>query len=123
MKKIKDDSNTIITDQKQIVEVFSNSKDNQYNFNVNDQDIYNIMKLFPRKFTKGDNDIPLFLWNKITDYTCSHLSKIIEISLNTSNFPKSLKLSSIIPIYKKENPLDAKKLQAYFYPTKYFESI
>ena len=50
-------------------------------------------------------DIPLNVL-RCSEFTCSYLTECINEVLQNSKYPESLKLSDIVPVYKKKYPTD-----------------
>ena len=63
----------------------------------------NIYGLPQSKSVSGD--IPLNVLRS-SEFTCSYLTECINEVLQNSKYPESLKLSDIVPVYKKKDPTD-----------------
>ena len=61
-----------------------------------------IDRLDPKKST-GPNGIPVFILKLYKNFFSFWLSKLINLSFETGDFPELLKLAKVIPLHKKES--------------------
>ena len=54
----------------------------------------------------GPNSLPTFILKLCTDFFATYLTKIINISFVTGIFPDLCEMAKVIPIFKKDDPLD-----------------
>ena len=54
----------------------------------------------------GPNSLPTFIVKLCTEFFSIYLTKILNISFTTGIFPDLCKLAKVIPIFKKDDPLD-----------------
>ena len=64
--------------------------------------IKNLKKLTPKKAT-GPDDIPPKLVKLGSPVLASIITKVINYGITTSNFPSSLKMANVSPVYKKND--------------------
>ena len=64
-----------------------------------------INNINPKKATTS-NSIPPKIFKKSSKISASALHKLFNDSVEKSDFPQNLKLADIIPVYKKNDPLD-----------------
>ena len=67
------------------------------------QEIFDLILAFDNKKSLGPNSTPLHInrFNRLTDL----LTEIANLSFKTGIFPDLCKLSKIIPIFKKDDPM------------------
>ena len=68
-----------------------------------ENEISSIIRLFDHKKAVGPCSIPTQVLKTISPIISTHLSDIINISLNKSIFPSCLKSSYVVPIHKKDS--------------------
>ena len=54
----------------------------------------------------GPNSLPTFIVKLCTEFFSTYLTKILNITFTTGIFPDLCKLAKVIPIFKKDDPLD-----------------
>ena len=72
---------------------------------VNPTEVSNVIFNLKKKSRKL-NKLPTFLLIAAREYLSKPLAHIINESFKSGNFPKSLKLAEVIPIFKSGDPLD-----------------
>ena len=133
---ILDDDGSLITDPNLIVNHFNkyfvnvgptidnkiplskhNYTDYLQNFTINNsfflkpvipEDIQDIISSFDINKSIGPNSLPIFIIKICNDFFSYYLSKIINISFITGVFPQLCKTAKVIPIFKKDDPLNVK---------------
>ena len=133
---ILDDDGSLITDPNFIVNHFNkyfvnvgptidnkiplskhNYTDYFQNFTINNsfflkpvipEDIQDIISSFDINKSIGPNSLPIFIIKICNDFFSYYLSKIINISFITGVFPQLCKTAKVIPIFKKDDPLNVK---------------
>ena len=80
-------------------------------------EIYDIILALHLNKSLGPNSLPIFIMKICNDFFATYLTKIINISFVTGIFPDLCKIAKVIPIFKKEDPLDCVNYRTYlFYP-------
>ncbi|KAJ3660858.1 hypothetical protein Zmor_005287 [Zophobas morio] len=75
---------------------------------VSEEDVFNFLRRLANKETCGDDMLPSFLIKDCRYVFARPLSKIINLSLQTSTFPEIWKRARIVPVLKSGNRLDVK---------------
>ena len=63
--------------------------------------VADVIKTFNSNKATGRNSIPVIIFKEIKKETSEQLSTLINLSFNIGNFPNCLKLTKVIPVYKK----------------------
>ena len=69
------------------------------------QEIYDIISAFDIKKSLGPNSTPVYILKISNHFFSNKLTDIINLSFRTGIFPDLCKLTKVIPIFKKDNPL------------------
>ena len=69
-------------------------------------EIYDIILALDLNKSLGPNSLPIFIMKVCNDFFSTYLTKIINISFVTGIFPDLCKIAKVIPIFKKDDPLD-----------------
>ena len=69
------------------------------------QEIFDIILTYSDKKTLGQNSVPIYILKISNNFFSELLTVIINISFKTGIFPDLCKLSKIIPIFKKDDPM------------------
>lgn len=68
---------------------------------VNEKELRTIISCLKNKFSCGHDDVPLKVIKFVGESLLKPLVHLINCSLITGNFPDSLKLSKVVPVFKK----------------------
>ena len=69
-------------------------------------EIYDIILALDLNKSLDPNSLPIFIMKVCNDFFSTYLTKIINISFVTGIFPGLCKIAKVIPIFKKDDPLD-----------------
>ena len=69
------------------------------------QEIFDIILAFNARKTLGPNSIPIFILKISNNFFSDVLTDIVNLSFKAGIFPDLCKLSKIIPIFKKDDPM------------------
>ena len=133
---ILDDNGSLITDPKLIADHFNkyfvnvgptidnkipiskhNFTDYLQNFTINHsffltpvipEDIQEIISSFDLNKSLGPNSLSIYIMKICSDFFSHYLCEIINISFTTGIFPQLCKTAKVIPIFKKDDPLNVK---------------
>ena len=72
------------------------------------EDIQDIISSLDLNKSLGPNSLPIYIMKISNDFFSHYLSKIINISFTTGVFPQLCKTAKVIPIFKKDDPLNVK---------------
>ena len=75
-------------------------------YNCDEQEVACLISSLNPSKGLGPNSIPTKIMQMLTNELSYPLAMIFNISLNTGKFPKLLKLSKVIPVYKKSSKLE-----------------
>ena len=79
-------------------------------------EIHGIINSMDSNKSLGPNSIPIYIMKLCNDFFSSCLVKIVNLSFLIGIFPDLCKIAKVVPIFKKEDPLKCRQLQAYLAP-------
>ena len=77
---------------------------------IETDDVYQEIRSLNSKKSETQNDIPAKTLKKFASSAAPFLQNLFNEILRTRNFPDKLKLADITPVFKKNNPLEKRKL-------------
>ena len=77
---------------------------------IETDDVYQEIRSLNSKKSETQNDIPAKTLKKSASSAAPFLQNLFNEILRTRNFPDKLKLADITPVFKKNNPLEKRKL-------------
>ena len=69
-------------------------------------EIFDIILTFDLKKSLGPNSVPIYLLKIFNNFFSLNLCRIVNLCFNTGIFPDLCKVAKIIPLYKKDDPLE-----------------
>lgn len=70
------------------------------------EEVINIVKAFKNKKSTGIDQVSVNILKSTVNIVADHLAHIVNLSVSSGKFPSLLKMASVIPVYKKEDPLN-----------------
>ena len=70
-------------------------------FEANEEEISNCFSAFKNKYTKQENDLPMFTWRLISPSVLKPITYLVNRMFSDSSFPNLFKQADIIPVFKK----------------------
>ena len=69
-------------------------------FDITETEVFNIIKSLDPNKTSGEDSMYVKIFEKVSNLTSPLLSKLINQAFYESDYPSSLKLAKVIPIFK-----------------------
>ena len=87
-------------------------------------EIIKIIKFFSNNKSAGPNSLPTSILKNCANVLSFPISYLVNLSFTTGEFPNLCKIAKVIPLFKKDDPLDCSNYRPYsLHLVKYLKNV